>query len=281
MTMTMQTLALVTAVAGLGGVARVSSLLRAGHSESRVRAALRSGELARVRRDWVALPSADAELVAAARAGVVISCISLARRLGLWVLAEDRCHVAAEPGAAGGKPARARVHWARPPVPRAPDALTDGVENALVLVATCQPFEAAVATWDSAIHRGLVTVEAMARLALPPAARAVLAAVDPLSESGLETLFRTRLRWLRVRILTQVWIAGHRTDFLIGERLVVQLDGGHHVDGQRASDLAHDAQLMLMGYHVLRFTYAQVIGDWPAVQDAIVRAVAQGLHLAR
>ena len=49
---------------------------------------------------------------------------------------------------------------------------------------------------------------------------------------------------------------------------------------QRAEDLAHDAELMLRGYHVLRFTYAQIVGDWPAVQSAIMRALAQRLHLA-
>lgn len=273
-------LALTTAVAHAGGVARVSTLRRSGHSAARVSHALGLGALIRVRRDWVAVPEADTELIAAARAGVVISCITLARRRGLWVTAEDRCHVAADPGAAGGKTDRARVHWARPLVPRAPDALEDAIENALVLIASCQPFEAALATWESAVHRGDVSCEELGRLALPPAARAVLASADPLSESGLETLFRIRLRWLRVRILTQVWIVGHRVDFLIGDRLVVQVDGGHHVGAQRADDIAHDAALALRGYHVLRFTYGQIVSDWPAVQDVIARAVAQGLHTA-
>ncbi|WP_447588354.1 endonuclease domain-containing protein [Microbacterium lacticum] len=108
----------------------------------------------------------------------------------------------------------------------------------------------------------------------------MLAAAEEFTDSGIETLFRVRLRWLRVRILHQIWLAGHRADFLIGERLVVQADGGHHVGAQRAEDLAHDAELMLRGYHVLRFTYAQIVGDWPAVQSAIMRALAQRLHLA-
>ncbi|WP_431805082.1 endonuclease domain-containing protein [Microbacterium sp. bgisy203] len=273
--------ALVASVAAAGGVARASRLRAEGHSPHHIARAVAAGALERVRRDWVALPGADAELVSAARAGVVLSCISLARRLGLWVATEDRCHVAADPGAAGGKPERAAVHWARPVVPREPDALVDRIENALLLVAACQPVAAAVAVWDSAVHRRLITVAELSRLRLPPAARSVLARVDPLSESGLETLFRTALRWLRLRILTQVFIGGHRVDFLIGDRLVVQIDGGHHVGAQRASDVAHDAALTLMGYHVLRFTYTQIVDDWPAVQDAIQRAVAQGLHLSR
>lgn len=149
----------------------------------------------------------------------------------------------------------------------------------LVAVASCQPHEAALTVWDSAVRQGLVTKAELARLPLGPAGRAVLAAAEEFTDSGIETLFRVRLRWLRVRILHQIWL----TDLgklLIGERLVVQADGGHHVGAQRAEDLAHDAELMLRGYHVLRFTYAQIVGDWPAVQSAIMRALAQRLHLA-
>ncbi len=277
-----RTQSLISRVAAVGGVARASSLRRDGEcSAYDIAKVVRAGALIRVRRDWVATPEADAELVAAAREGVVLSCITLARRLGLWVTKEDRCHVAADPGARGSKTARAVVHWSKPLVPRPPDALCDSVENALVLVATCQSFEDALATWDSAVRRNLVSLEILSRLALPPRSRAVLAAVDPLADSGLETLFRTRLRWLRVRILAQIWLLGHRVDFLIGERLVVQIDGGHHVGAQREADLAHDAALMLAGYHVLRFGYAQIISDWPHVQDVIARAVAQSLHHAR
>ena len=90
-----------------------------------------------------------------------------------------------------------------------------------------------------------------------------------------------RLLWLRLPIIPQAWIAGRRVDFLVGDRLVLQIDGGHHVGAQREQDIEHDAQLMLMGYHVIRVGYTQVIDRWHTVQDLITRAVAQGLHLAR
>lgn len=35
-----------------------------------------------------------------------------------------------------------------------------------------------------------------------------------------------------------------------------------------------------MGYHVVRISYHQMMHEWPLVQDLIMRAVAQGLHLA-
>lgn len=272
--------AAVAAVRRRGGVAMSSLLRESGHPRHAIADAVAAGRLVRVRRDWVALPEADPELVAAARSGVVLGCVTRARRLGLWVLHDGPVHVAAAPKARVRVPDGVVVHWSRPMVPRAPGVLEDPVENALVAVAACQRPEFALAVWESALQKGLVDPLAMARMPLPRSAASVLAQASPISDSGLETLFRAGLRWLKVRIIAQPRIAGHRCDFLIGERLVVQIDGGHHVGAQRTSDIAHDAQLMLLGYHVLRFSYTQIVGDWPAVQDVIVRAIAQGLHLA-
>lgn len=113
----------------------------------------------------------------------------------------------------------------------------------------------------------------------PPRQGALLEAAQPYSDSGLETFVIPRLRWLRLRIVPQAWIRGHRVDFLIGERLVLQIDGATHIGAQRVQDNRHDAELLLMGYHVIRVGYGQVVDDWPGVQALIMRAVAQGLHL--
>ncbi len=84
-----------------------------------------------------------------------------------------------------------------------------------------------------------------------------------------------------MRLTPQAWILGHRVDLLIGDKLVVQVDGGHHVGAQREADVRHDALLALNGYHVIRVGYRQLVDDWPSVQQAIVSAIAQGLHRAR
>src|SRR5689334_24472679 len=91
---TAKLLTLLTTLDEFGGVARIRRVLDAGHGRYAVRAAIAEGSVVRVRRDWIALPSADVYLVAAARAGVVVSCITQARRLGLWVLQHDAPHVA-------------------------------------------------------------------------------------------------------------------------------------------------------------------------------------------
>jgi len=264
----------------LGGVARTRTLAARGVSEYAQRQLVAAGTVERVGRGWLALPDADAALKSAARAGVVLTCVTAARRTGLWVLAEDRPHV----GAGARSQIRTtieHVHWATPVVPRHPDSLVDRIENVLALVSRCQPYEAALAVWESALRKGLISRERMRRLALPPAARRLCAEASDWSDSGLETLVPPRLRWLGLPIRQQVWIAGHRVDFLIGDRLVLQVDGATHVGPQREEDIRHDAELLLLGYHVIRVGYGQVIGRWHEVQDAIMSAVAQGLHHRR
>ncbi|MDX2375270.1 DUF559 domain-containing protein [Microbacterium sp. LRZ72] len=263
-----------------GGVARAMTLRHTGHSPRRIAEAVDAGLLQRVRRVWVALPDADVERVSAARHGVVLSCLTQARRRGLWVLGEECPHVAAGRHSRGARSADAIVHWSAPLVPRHPDDLEDPIENVLALVASCQPRERALVVWESALNAGLVDRAQLAALPLKAPARELLDTATPFSDSGLETLFCVRLRWLRVRIIPQVWLLGHRVDFLIGERLVVQIDGGHHVGAQRTRDIAHHAALLAAGYHVIRLSYEQVIDDWPAVQDVIARAVAAGRHRA-
>ncbi len=174
---------------------RVSALMDAGASRHTIATARECGTLVRVTRGWVALPGADDLLVGAARRGVVLTCVTQAARLGLWVLASGpRPHVSASPHAGRAPTQEAVVHRHRPLVPRHPDHLVDPVENVLLTVAHCQPFEAGLAVWESALRQGLVSALTMRRLALPSCARRLLDAADVWSDSGLETLVLPRLR---------------------------------------------------------------------------------------
>jgi len=254
--------------------------MRDGVSAYRLRKARESGAVVSVRKGWVSLPQADPMLMAAARRGVVLTCVTLAERKGLWVLDESDPHVAAPPNRGRTSVERGVVHWNVPLFPRDPDSCEDSIENALVLVARCQPHEAALAIWESALKKGLISPEVMQRVNLPPAGRRLLSEAEPFADAGTESIFRTRLRWLNVAITKQAWILGHRVDFLIGERLVVQIDGGHHIGAQRTSDIRHDALLKLHGYHVIRIGYQQLMHQWPQVQALVMTAIAQRLHLA-
>jgi very-short-patch-repair endonuclease len=274
-------LSVLTELLHRGGMARSAELIARGHRQRVIAALVADGRLLRIRRVWVALPQADSLAHAAARENVVISCVTQARRLGLWVTDAGPIHVAAAPH---GAPVRVSegtvVHWAQPLVPRPPGTLFDSIENVLALAVSCQPSEAAQAMIESALRQGVAHREALLRLPISERMRVLVERANPWADSGLETLFRMRLRWLRLPLRAQIWILDHRVDLLIGDRLVVQIDGGHHVGPQRDADIAHDAALTLLGYHVIPVSYGQIIERWHEVQDAIMRAVAQGLHRA-
>lgn len=273
---------LVQLVRAQGGYARTVLITEHGFSRRTVESAVSAGSLTRPRRGWIATPDLAPTLRDAVKTGVVITCRTAAQHYGLWLHdASGRPHVAVPESRTGRVGVEAKVHWGAPLIPRSPDEVIDPVENALGYIAECEPFERALATWDSALNKGLVQIDALSRLPLRPAARRVLASASPFADAGLETYLRPRLRWLRQPLRIQIWIHGHRVDALLGDRLVLQIDGRHHVGAQRSEDIKHDAALMLLGYHVIRVSYSQVMFDWPAVQDVIMRAIAQGLHVAR
>ena len=263
-----------------GGVMRVQTLRRIGASATGIRRAKHAGRLVTLRRGWVGVPDADPLVSSAVREGVMLACITAAAHHGLWVPDTSEVHVAAPAHAGHVATIKGVVHWSLPLFPRDPDLCIDGVENALIQIATCRPFEEAVVVWESALRKRLIDPHAFSRLRLSKQVEEVRAAAQPFADSGLETIFVVRLRWLDVRMLPQAWIEGRRVDLLIGERLVVQIDGAHHVGAQRTSDIEHDARLKLQGYHVLRFSYEQVMHRWHDVQQIVMHAVAQGLHLA-
>lgn len=263
------------------GIARTSDLAEAGLTRHRLDRQISAGRLIRVARGWIAQPDTDPALVFAARHGLVLSCITQAARLGLWVADPEQKHFAVPRPGAEKRPPGARLHYGTPLAPRTPYSLADSLENTLVAVAGCQTFEEAVATWDSALNTGLVEREELEQLPLRGVARRVLDATDPFADSGLESYVKVRTRGFRLPVRSQVWLCGHRVDFLIGDRLVLQIDGGHHVGAQRTSDNRHDAELRLRGYTVFRVGYTQVMHNWPEIHELIARAIARGLHRAR
>lgn len=265
-----------------GGIARISRLIELGCTRRELADHLASGRYLRPQRGWIALHGTDSDLLFAAQHHVVLSCVTQAKRMGLWVTDPHPVHHVAVPQRnakiRGPSPV---VHWHRPLVPRRRFVLEDPKENVLALVAQCQPREEALVIWESALNRGLTDYSAMTALPLNGRARSILEACTPFSDSGLETKVKHRLRWLGVPISEQSWVHGRRVDLLIGSRLVVQIDGAHHTGAQRDADIAHDAQLALRGYRVIRVSYFQVMREWETVQQLIVGAIARGEHLAR
>lgn len=175
------------------------------------------------------------------------------------------------------------LHWARGPLPVAAHALHDPPANALFQIARCLPLADALTVWESAIRRGAVEPAELRRIAWRSSAAHRLAAVaSDLSDSGIETRFVLLLRRLGISFRQQVWIDGHPVDALIGDLLVVQIDGfAHHQAADRRRDLRADARLILRGYTVLRFDFVQILMFPDEVAATIATAVAQRLHVRR
>lgn len=263
-----------------GGVVLARHLIDAGVKATQIKRAVSEGRAVRPSRGWVALPDADPQLVAAAQTGVVLSCATAAARHGLREVSTTSPHVALEPGAKLRRPTAARVHWCVPLIRRPPGTLVDPVENALAIAAECIPHEEALAIWESALRLERVSLDDMRTLPLGPQGRRLAEEALPFADAGMESTIFTRLRWLGLPMRRQAWVLGHRVDVLVGDRLVIQVDGGHQVDDERASGNRHDAKLILAGYHVIRVSPKQLARDWHAVQDLILGAIARGFHLA-
>jgi very-short-patch-repair endonuclease len=270
-----------------GGVAHTRDVRAGGFSPHDIACAVRSGALVRIRRSWLATRESDEAARTAAALGGRLTCVSLAARMGLWVPSVDvgrtRPHVSVPHSRSRVAAGAAIVHWAKGPVPVSPTATRDPILNVLFHVARCLPRIDALAVWESALRQRHVEPGVLARTRWRSTRAAELAEqASVLSDSGLETVYIDGMRRVGVHVRQQVWIAGHPVDGLIGERLVTQIDGfAHHRAGERRRDIRHDAELVLLGYTVLRFDYQQILFDWEHVESTVLTAIAQGVHLAR
>lgn len=243
-----------------------------------VRRALASGDLSRVRRGWYCTPSAAPDLVTAARVGGRLTCLAALRSHGAWVLGGFETHVRVADGVAVIHQPGVRIHWS---VERVGPGV-DSIEEALATAVGCVDFRALVAVADSLVNRRILTpIRLQAVLGITPRGRRVLAVHDPQAESSIETLLRLALRRHRVRVRSQVVIAGvGRVDFLVGDRLVIEADGydWHGGRGEFERDRERDRELVRRGYVVIRASYCQVTTNLDAVVYAALGVIRRREH---
>ncbi len=281
-------MSLASILAAFGGVAHYASLEFAGISRAEVAAAARSGEIQRVRNGWFASHGAPSELVSAVRVGGALTGASVAALSGLWTIADPVLHVRVSSSAArlsspgGGTPLQPTrhgvcVHYRRGPVRTAADPLL----QALAEMFGCSDEVAALVALDSALNQGLIGVwqlPELKALTLPSRWRSIDKA-DAGSQSGLETIVRLLMRAHGVALRTQVQIDGvGRVDMLIGDRLVVELDGyGFHAN-RFEEDRERDWELLQRGYLVVRVSYRLVMEQRERVEAGLLALVRRGVH---
>jgi len=281
-----------TAIRQVGGAANYGYLAASGVPRAVVQRAVRSGEIRRVRNGWFAVPEAPTDVVRAVRVGGTLTGASVARLHGLWLLPDRMLHVRVpstasrlrDPGDRTRRLAaeahRVCVHYSRAPgTGRARDMLV----RALTEMFLCDPGDAAIVAVDSALNLRELNPGGLAELRanLSPAQQQRLAFVNAGSDSGLETLLRLFCVRQRMRVRTQVRIRGvGRVDLLVGDRLVLELDGeGFHTGIEFENDRRRDFELVQLGYLVVRISYKMLLHDRERVEAGILALVRRDEHL--
>ncbi|MEO7122181.1 MAG: DUF559 domain-containing protein, partial [Lacisediminihabitans sp.] len=255
----------------LGNLAATHELYAAGFHKQQLRVAVARGEIQRARQGWYSTPDVNLLLVQAARVGGRLGCISGAALHGLWLPPRENLHVIVDHTSCRLRtatnmrqrlaelPSSVTPHWHLNSVgdPR----LLLGPMACLEDVIRCQPPEYAMAIADSALRHpspwkpALITLsEWKSLLERMPSRARMLGPADGICESGTESITWFRLAKFTLPIRRQVWIGGKRVDFLIGRRLVVEIDGAeYHTDPERfEADRTRDAELTALHYIVLR-----------------------------
>lgn len=273
-----------------GGIARTYELLADGHTSHRLTTAVRRGEVIRVRQGHYACPELPEAQQCAVRVGGRLTGLSGARALGIWAARASGGLEVSVPGDARAlrTPTNPRMRLSEHPKATLQVRWTDrgasgtrsilNTLDCLREIVRAQPEIVGFTAAESAMHLGLISRSAIRSLGL----RRHTAALSSLSESGGESMLKFHLLSGRIVFHQQVRIAGvGRVDFVVGDRLVIEVDGAAFHTSSHAfeEDRRRDAALAARGYLVLRFSYRQVERRWPEVSAALAIVMARCEHL--
>lgn len=136
---------------------------------------------------------------------------------------------------------------------------------------------------DSIVQRGFLTRSELRVIAegLPKITLDAVSRIQGVCESGTETKVRLWLESNRIRHRAQARIRRvGRVDFLIGQRLIIEVDSIKHHTGveNHQGDRSRDQVLIGRGYLVIRVTYADVMYRWGEVSRHILAVIRRGEH---
>ena len=277
-------------LARMGGWASFGELVRATSRRS-VAAAVRSGEIVRLRRGVYGHPALAADLAVTIAYDGVLSHTSAASVWRLPLLAApEKPHITlpTDRNARSGPPAI--LHWADLPADDVRKHRTS-LERTVLDCARILPFGEALAVADAALATGRLSRDELELSAAAmrgvgrPNAIQVAAAATGLSGSFLESILRSLLVMAgidgfepQVLVDTGAFRArvdlGHRQLRLALEAEGYEFHGSAH---DFAADCRRYDELVSAGWLVLRFTYQQVMGDPAWVIATIRSAIARRL----
>ncbi|MDM4762720.1 DUF559 domain-containing protein [Galbitalea sp. SE-J8] len=286
-----------------GPFLRRRDLLRLGHSDDGISAALRMKLLFRVRHGWYAQPGIADDAARAIRVGARLTGASALLSYGCIVPRPERVELVAPRNAARLRRPRdrrsrleaadgCRIFWRD-------DARGDErgwrvtPAEALAHVLRVEPEAVAIACCDAALHEGLVTPEELDAVfaAGPRRARSWRSRVNGATDAHGETYVRLGCEAVGLTYVPHPYLPGvGEFDGRIGPHTYVEIDGiqhSEHYDGAFGGvsrferDHEKDVAMAAQGDRVLRFTYRQIMTNWDACVRAMLRAVADDEALGR
>lgn len=265
-----------------------AELRAAGLSGHAITARVRSGMLTRIRRGFYAADGIPAEVAAAMRIGGRLTCVTLLRLIGIFVLEKPGLHVHVPPDLSRSRrrrPQKAIVHWGACAEPglRHAVSMMDAVRQAV----RCQAPRAAIATLDSVLHHRVLSPGQVTEVfrSLPMRFQPLLALVDGSAESGPETFMRLILRAIGASFQTQVRIDGvGRVDFVVDGWLIIECDSREFHRGweKQVEDRRRDLTAARAGYVTVRFLASDIFHRSDEVRAALLEVIdALGPRLSR
>lgn len=260
-------------LSSVGGVARVGLLRANGYTSSAIHKLASAGAHQPRKGVW-ALPSADPEYLTAILNNGQLTCASAALRYGLWIKDKPR-HVHLATRHCRGKGFVRHGGLRLSPENAVPVA---SVEDTVIHALTCLPDVDAISIAQSAMQQfGIpkAMIESEISADYYGNARRLLAKADGLSESVPEISARLLFESEGLPFRRQVHIRGvGRVDFLIGRRLIVEINGYAFHSSREAwrKDMARLNAAQVRGFDVLSFAPERIWNNPEQVMKEI-RAV--------
>ncbi|WP_396157490.1 endonuclease domain-containing protein [Arthrobacter sp.] len=253
------------------GVIRYKVFAANGFKRAEIRRAVYSGAIRHTGRGTFAVEGAPEELLAAARMGVSLTCVSAARVLGWWVLeSPDKLHVCSDTGrtVAGTVAHRGPRRAVRLIAPR---------QQVVVAALRCLPPIQALVIAESALAGKQVRLGALREAFHGPKDWKVRGLLDQVRGNAASPLEVCAEYWLRIAGLTaepEVFLPGiGRVDFLVEGKLILEIDGYrfHSSREHYRRDRNRWNAATSSGYQTLRVT-AELVLSSPEQFLGLVRA---------
>lgn len=277
-------------------VADRRTLLSSGATGAGLTSAVQAGFLVRPRRDHYVLPGTPTAIIQAVRVGGRLSCVSALYLLGVFAMDASVPHIHLQRSASRLRSPHSRLitltesaradsvlHWW--PLLDDGEVLEHrvGIRDAVAEAIRCQQPWHAVATLDSVLNRGLLSLDELSALfrQLPEVHVPVLGQLDGRAEAGQESILRLLMRQLGLHCELQVEVSGvGRVDMIVEGILILEADSRLAHDGweRHVRDRNRDLDSARQGYMSLRPAYQRTMFDPTAVQEAVLALLAAWNH---